>query len=220
MSKSRLLLPPCSSKISHAEHQRGRSGYCCWDGFDDDYSAPNLCTTLITKTTRLHGVDIKSIRLCDDEMDKRVVRGEVTFDGVSHRGRWMKCTDDPHRNDGESTPAHKIISHHPLLSVDVACGFLRTGSDASPSGTDMISNSIVASPCQTLSIMVPHLPRIRIRLPYGLQRLIIEFCEPKCTWPVVEEHSTDVPLLHRYSFLAMCNMITGLRQPLDELLRC
>lgn len=70
MSKSRLLLPPCGNKISHAEDQRGRSGYCCWDGFDHDYSAPNFCSTLIAKTTRLHGVDIKSIRLRDDKMDK------------------------------------------------------------------------------------------------------------------------------------------------------
>ena len=70
MSKSRLLLPPCGNKISHASDQRVRSGYCCWDGFDYDYSAPNLCSTLIIKTTRLQGVDIKPIRLRDDKMDK------------------------------------------------------------------------------------------------------------------------------------------------------
>ena len=70
MSKSRLLLPPCGSKIRHAEDQRVQSDYCCWDGFDQDYSAPNLCSALITKAAWLHGVDIKSIRLRDDKMDK------------------------------------------------------------------------------------------------------------------------------------------------------
>lgn len=99
MSKSKLLFPPCGSKISHAEYQRGRSGYyyCCWDGFDNDYSAPNLSPTFMAKATRPHGVDIKSIRLCDDKMDKRAIGGEATFDGVSHRGRLVKCADDPHQ---------------------------------------------------------------------------------------------------------------------------
>ena len=51
----------------------------------------------MTKTTRLHGVDIKSIRLCDDKMDKGGVGGKAAFDSVSDRGWWMKCADDPHQ---------------------------------------------------------------------------------------------------------------------------
>jgi hypothetical protein len=32
----------------------------------------------------MHGIDVESVRLCDDKMDERKVRREMTFDGIHH----------------------------------------------------------------------------------------------------------------------------------------
>ncbi len=51
----------------------GQGRYVCWNGPDCDDSAPYLGSTLVAEATRLHGIYIESVRLCDDEMNERRV---------------------------------------------------------------------------------------------------------------------------------------------------